>query len=120
MIFWKYLGETSGESAASESSGEGDIGLGLAIGHHCVKRMAELAGGVREREREYKTTSVFCCVREMRETIGLFIERERERERVRVVWGNGDLSLSLCLCCSLFSSFFIFLLRQLLFSSPLV
>ena len=52
MIFWKYLGETSGKSAASESSGEGDIGLGLAIGHHCVKRMAELAGGVRERERE--------------------------------------------------------------------
>ena len=54
MIFWKYLGETSGESAASEGSGEGDIGLGLAIGHHCVKRMAELAGGVRERERERK------------------------------------------------------------------
>ena len=56
MIFWKYLGETSGENAASEISGEGDIGLGLAIGHHCVKRMAELAGGVRERERERENT----------------------------------------------------------------
>jgi len=44
--FLKYLGETSGESAASESSGEGDIGFRLAIGHHCVKRTAELAGGV--------------------------------------------------------------------------
>ena len=59
MIFWKYLGETSGESAASEGSGKGDIGLGLAIGHHCVKRMAELAGGVRERERETKRLVFF-------------------------------------------------------------
>ena len=68
----KYLGETSGESAASESSGEGDIGFGLAIGHHCVKRTAELAGGEREREKKTKRL-VFSVVRKK-------WERERERD----------------------------------------
>ena len=54
----KYLGETSSESAASESPGEGDIGFGLAIGHHCVKRTAELAGGEREREKKTKSANL--------------------------------------------------------------
>ena len=69
----KYLGETSGESAASESSGEGDIGFGLAIGHHCVKRTAEPAGGEWERKGKQKRL-VFFVVRKK-------WERERERER---------------------------------------
>ena len=68
----KYLGETSGESAASESPGEGDIGVGLAIGHHCVKRTAEPAGGEWERKRKQKRL-VFFVVRKK-------WERERERE----------------------------------------
>lgn len=31
---YTYLGKTSSESAASENSGEGDIGITLGIGHH--------------------------------------------------------------------------------------
>ena len=59
----------------------------------------------REREREYKTTSVFCCVREMRETIGLFIERERERECV--LYGATGISLSLSVSAAAYSVLFL-------------
>ncbi len=44
---FKYLSDTSGESAAGESSGEGDIGFGGVTAHHCVKRRVQKAESLR-------------------------------------------------------------------------